>query len=91
MITANGRRNNLQSLHASFNISSIDIVARHKINDALVVEHLPSLDFNFPSNYELQNFSNTHDLAYENKFPNLPDCDLQLIIGMKEVHLITFD
>ena len=55
------------------------------------MDNLPSIDKNYPISNNLYSFKNTEHLIKGNKFPNLPDLNLHIIIGIREVSLINFE
>ena len=56
------------------------------------MDNLPSIDKNYPiSNNLYFIFLNAEDLIKGNKFPNLPDSNMHIIIGIREASLINFE
>ena len=52
---------------------------------------MPSIDQNCPIASNLSFFENATDLIQKNKFPNLVDSSLHIIIGVREAGLINYD
>ena len=50
-----------------------------------------NIDKNTPTNDDLKNYDNSHDLVKLNKFPVFPETQLHVIIGVNEDKLITYD
>ena len=81
LITANGSRNLVSKFDTNFKIRPADDSAiKFDINQALVINELPSIEQNFPTRDNMRFFQNTTDLVKGNKFPKLADIRLNLII-----------
>ena len=92
LVTADGKRNLISAIDTNFKIGPIDNnEARFEINSALVLDQMPSIDRNCPTASNLNLFENATDLVRNNKFPNLSDSNLHIIIGVREASLINYD
>ena len=92
LVTADGRRSLVSTFDTKFRIGPIDNKAtRFDISSALVLDRMPSVDRNFPVAENLCAFKNLADLVQGNKFPELYDSELHLIIGIREASIISYD
>ena len=92
LVTADGKHNLISNIDTKFKIGHIDNkVVKFEINSALVLDQMPSIDQNCPIAYNLNCFENATDLIRSNKFPNLVDSSLNVIIGVREAGLINYD
>ena len=92
LVTADGKRNLVSTFDTKFKIGPIDNKeSKFNISSALVLDQMPSIDQNFPVADNLGSFRNLTDLVQCNKFPNLYDSGLHLIIGIREAEIINFD
>ena len=81
-VTADGKRNLVSTLDKKFKIGPIDNKdIKFNIASALVLDQMPSIDQNFLVAANLCSFKNLTDLVQSNKFPNLYDSGLHLIIS----------
>ena len=92
LITADGKRSMISSLDTSLSIGPVDNShIRFEINNALVLNDMPSIDKNFPTSENLNCFENAYDLIKNGKFPILSDKNLHVIVGIREASLINYD
>ena len=92
LITADDKRNSISTIHTKFKIGPIDKKeTKFDISSALVLEQMPSIDQNCPIAANLSSFKNLTDLIQNNKFPNLFDSNLHVIVGIREAELINFE
>ena len=92
LVTADGKQNLISSIDTNFKIGPIDNSnTRFEIDSALVLDQMPSIEKNFPTASNLDCFENAADLIRKNKFPNLVDENLHLIVGIREANLINYD
>ena len=92
LVTADGKRNLISSIDTNFEIRPIDNSnAKFEISSALVLDQMPSIDKICPTASNLEPFENATDLIRNNKFPNLSDSSLNIIIGVREASLINYD
>jgi hypothetical protein len=92
LITADGNRSLISSMETSFHVGPVDdALKKFKINSALVLDNMPSIEKNFPTASNLECFEHASDLVRDNKFPCLVDESLHLIIGVREANLINYD
>ena len=92
LVTADGKRNLISTIDTKFKIGPIDKKeTKFNISSALVLEQMPSIDQNCPIAANLSSFKNVTDLIQNNKFPNLFDSDLHVIVGIREAELINFE
>ena len=57
----------------------------------MVIDQMPSIDHSYPVADNLNSFKNLTDLLQNNKFPNLFDSDLHIIVGIREAGLINYE
>ena len=89
LVTADGKRNLISSIDTSFKIAPIvNSEARFDISSTLVLDQMPSIGKNCPNASNLNLFENATDLVRNNKFPNLSDSTLNIIISVREASLI---
>ena len=82
----------ISSLDTSFELGPVDnSQIKFKINSALVLNDMPSIDKNFPTSENLSGFENAYDLIRNRKFPDLSDENLHVIVGIREASLINYD
>ena len=93
LITANGSRNLVSTIDTNFKIGpSHSSTEKFNINQALVMDELPSIEQSFPTHDNLRFFKNTANLLIrDNKFPKLADTRLHLIIGVRQAELIHYE
>ena len=92
LVTADGKRNLLSTIDTKFKIGPIDKKGiKFNISSALVLDQMPSIDQNCPIASNLGSFKNATDLIQKNKFPNLVDSSLHVIISVREAELINFE
>ena len=92
LVTADGTRNLVSTYDTKFKIGPIDKKeTKFDISSALVLDKMPSIDQNFPTADNLRLFENMTDLIKGNKFPNLYDSELHVIIGIREAEIINFE
>ena len=92
LVTANSRRNLVSTFDTKFRIGPIiNKATRFDISSALVLDQMPSIERNFPVVEKLCEFKNLTDLVQGNKFPDLYDSDLHLIISIREASIINYD
>ena len=84
LVTADGKRNLISTIDTKLKIGPIDKKeTKFNISSALVLEQMPSIDQNCPIAANLSSFKNVTDLIQNNKFPNLLDSNLHVIIGVR--------
>ena len=92
LITADGKRSLVSSVDTNFSIGPVDNThVRFKINNALVLNDMPSIDKNFPTSENLKCFDNAYDLIRNGKFPIFADENLHFIVGVRDAHLMNYD
>ena len=92
LVTADGTRNLVSTYDTKFKIGPIDKKeTKFDISSALVLDKMPSIDQNFPTANNLRLFKNMTDLIKGNKFPNLYDTELHMIIGVRKAEIINFE
>ena len=83
LVTADGKCILLSSVDTSFPIGPVDNThIRFKVDNALVLNDMPSIDKNFPTSENLGCFDNAYDLIRNGKFPTLTDDKLHIIVGV---------
>ena len=91
-VTADGKRNLISTVDTKFKIGPIDRKeTKFDISSALVIDKMPAIDHSYPVAENLNSFKNLTDLLQNNKFPNLFDSDLHIIVGIREADLINYD
>ena len=92
LVTADGKRNLISTIDTKFKIGPIDKKEiKFDISSALVLDQMPSIDHSYPIADNLNSFKNLTDLIQNNKFPNLFDSDLHVIVGIREAGLINYE
>ena len=92
LVTADGKINLISTIDTKFKIGPIDKKeVKFNISSALILDQMPSIDQNCPVASNLGSFKNATDLIRLNKFPNLIDSSLHVIIGIREAELINFE
>ena len=92
LITVNGSRSLVSTYNPSFKIGPLDnFHVNFKMCEESVMDDLPSIDKNYPISNNLYSPKNAEDLIKGNKFLNLSDSNLPIIIGICEASLINFE
>ena len=92
LFTANGKRNLFSTFDTKLKIGSVDKKeTKFNISIALFLDQMPSIDQIFSIAANLSSFKNLTNLIHNNKFPNLYDSELHIIIGIREAEIINFE
>ena len=85
------RKKLVNSKNVDLQIGPIDSVNKsYPIYDALMVDKLPAINNCYPNSENLKHLHNASDLVRSGKFPDLVDCNLHLLIGIKESYMTSF-
>ena len=91
LIMANGSRNWVSTFGTDFKIGPVDSEVKFEVNQALLMNELPSIENNFPTSENLFFFKKFSDLVNNGKFPKLIDSRLNVIIGIRQTELINYE
>ena len=82
LLTADGSRSLVSIYNISFKIGPFDNSnVSFDVSESLLKKKLPSIDKNYPIASNLYSFKNAADLIKGNKFSNLADSNLHIIMG----------
>ena len=86
------KKNLISTIDTKIKIGPIDNKGiNFNVASALVFNKMSSIDQNCPNASNLGFFKNATDLIQENKFPNIVDSSLHVIIGVREAGFINFE